>query len=289
LNWFNVEITCSKDDVVLIEEIMIANGAVSISISNKGGESIYEPSIGETPLWEKSSVKALFAKKKSKKYICSILSSINYYELSISNLKDKNWIEEFQNKLKPKKFGDSLWVFPSWYDLEKYNDEKIIKMDPGMAFGSGSHETTHLCLDYLESINLKSLSMIDYGCGSGILGIAALLLKAKNVIAVDLDPQAIISTKKNSILNQVEKNIEVFTPNELKNQKVDVIIANILALPLINLRDKFIKLLKPNGILIISGIMEKQLNKVKVHYEEFFSLQDIKVMNDWCLISFKRL
>jgi len=157
-------------------------------------------------------------------------------------------------------------------------------MDPGLAFGSGSHETTHLCLEYLDSSNLKDLTVIDYGCGSGILGIAALSLGAKNVVAVDIDPQAIIATKENAKINNVDKKISIVSPDSLLDTEVDLLIANILSNPLMTLRDKFIDLIKSNGRIVISGIMKKQLLKVSKYYEEFCNIVDIKERNKWCLI-----
>ena len=157
-------------------------------------------------------------------------------------------------------------------------------MDPGLAFGSGSHETTHLCLEYLDSSNLKELTVIDYGCGSGILSIAALSLGAKNVIAVDIDPQAIIATKENAKINNVDKKISIVSSDILADTEADLLIANILSNPLMTLRDKFIELIKSNGRIVISGIMKNQLLEVSKHYEEFCNIVDIKERNKWCLI-----
>jgi len=157
-------------------------------------------------------------------------------------------------------------------------------MDPGLAFGSGSHETTHLCLEYLDSSNLKELTVIDYGCGSGILGIAALSLGAKNVIAVDIDPQAINATKENAKINNVDKRISIVSSEGLADIEADILIANILSNPLMTLRDKFIELIKSNGRIVISGIMKKQHQEVSKHYEEFCNIVDIKERNKWCMI-----
>ena len=161
-------------------------------------------------------------------------------------------------------------------------------MDPGLAFGSGSHETTHLCLEYLDSSSLKEMTIIDYGCGSGILGIAALSLGAKNVIAVDIDPQAIIAANENAKINNVDKKISIISPDSLPSIEVDLLIANILSNPLMTLRDKFIKLIKPNGRIVISGIMKKQLQEVSEHYEEFCNILDIRERNKWCLIELEQ-
>jgi len=284
LRWYKVELAGTRANASTIEEILVAIGAISISMTNKSKKDIYEPGVGETPLWELINISALFEQKILEKDIASALNLIEYSNLSISELEETNWIESYQKNFQPIKFGKNLYVIPSWEESNKFDDKTIIRMDPGLAFGSGSHETTHLCLEYLDSSNLKELTVIDYGCGSGILGIATLLLGAKNVIAVDIDPQAIIATKENAKINNVDKKISIVSSDSLADKEVDLLIANILSNPLMTLRDKFIELIKPNGRIVISGIMKKQLLEVSKHYEEFCTIVDIKERNKWCLI-----
>jgi len=284
LRWYKVELAGTRANASTIEEILVAIGAISISMTNKSKKDIYEPGVGETPLWELINISALFEQKILEKDIASALNLIEYSNLSISELEETNWIESYQKNFQPIKFGKNLYVIPSWEESNKFDDKTIIRMDPGLAFGSGSHETTHLCLEYLDSSNLKELTVIDYGCGSGILGIATLLLGAKNVIAVDIDPQAIIATKENAKINNVDKKISIVSSDSLADKEVDLLIANILSNPLMTLRDKFIELIKPNGRIVISGIMKKQLLEVSKHYEEFCTIVDVKEINKWCLI-----
>jgi ribosomal protein L11 methyltransferase len=284
LRWYKVELACSRANANTLEEILVAIGAISISMTNKSKKDIYEPGVGETPLWDLINISALFEDKILEKDIASALNLIEYSDLSISELEETNWIESYQKNFQPIKFGKNLCVVPSWEESNKFDDKTIIKMDPGLAFGSGSHETTHLCLEYLDSSNLKELTVIDYGCGSGILSIAALSLGAKNVIAVDIDPQAIIATKENAKINNVDKKISIVSSDSLADIEADILIANILSNPLMTLRDKFIELIKSNGRIVISGIMKKQLQEVSKHYEEFCNIVDIKERNKWCLI-----
>jgi len=284
LRWYKVELACSRANANTLEEILVAIGAISISMTNKSKKDIYEPGVGETPLWDLINISALFEDKILEKDIASALNLIEYSDLSISELEETNWIESYQKNFQPIKFGKNLCVVPSWEESNKFDDKTIIKMDPGLAFGSGSHETTHLCLEYLDSSNLKELTVIDYGCGSGILSIAALSLGAKNVIAVDIDPQAIIATKENAKINNVDKKISIVSSESLTDKEADLLIANILSNPLMTLRDKFIELIKSNGRIVISGIMKKQLQEVSKHYEEFCNIVDIKERNKWCLI-----
>jgi len=284
LRWYKVELACSRANANILEEILVAIGAISISMTNKSKKDIYEPGVGETPLWNLLNISALFEQKILEKDIASALNFIEYSNLSISELEEINWIESYQKNFQPIKFGKNLYVVPLWEESNKFDDKTRIKMNPGLAFGSGSHETTHLCLEYLDSSNLKESTVIDYGCGSGILGIAALSLGAKNVIAVDIDPQAIIATKENAKINNVDKKISIFSLDNLADIESDLLIANILSNPLMTLRDKFIDLIKPSGRIVISGIMKKQLLEVSKHYEEFCNIVDIKERNKWCLI-----
>lgn len=284
MRWYKVELACSRANANTLEQILVAIGAISISMTNKSKKDIYEPGVGETPLWDLINISALFEQKILEKDITSALNLIEYSDLSISELEETNWIESYQKNFQPIKFGKNLCVVPSWEEDNKFDDKTIIRMDPGLAFGSGSHETTHLCLEYLDSSNLKDLTVIDYGCGSGILGIAALSLGAKNVIAVDIDPQAIIATKENAKINNVDKKISIVSSDSLADIEADILIANILSNPLMTLRDKFIELIKSNGRIVISGIMKKQLQEVSKHYEEFCNIVDIKERNKWCLI-----
>jgi len=289
LRWYKVELACSRANANTLEEILVAIGAISISMTNKSKKDIYEPGVGETPLWDLINISALFEQKILEKDIASALNLIEYSHLSFSELEETNWIESYQKNFQPIKFGKNLYVVPSWEESNKFDDKICIKMDPGLAFGSGSHETTHLCLEYLDSSNLRELTVIDYGCGSGILGIAALSLGAKNVIAVDIDPQAVIATKENAKINNVDKKINVVSSASLADIKADLLIANILSNPLMILRDKFIELIKSNGKIVISGIMKKQLQEVLNHYEEFCNIVAIKERNKWCLIELLKI
>jgi len=161
-------------------------------------------------------------------------------------------------------------------------------MDPGLAFGSGSHETTHLCLEYLSTSNLRELTVIDYGCGSGILGIAALLLGAKNVLAIDIDKQALLATKENARKNFIESQIITVFPKDTPRTKGDIVIANIFMNSLIELKEKFIELMHSNTVLVVSGVLDNQLDFFLESYSIEFDLLTSKKKNEWCLLEFKK-
>ena len=286
MSWCKVNLICNRNDASIIEEILVANDAISISMVDEiGNNSIYEPKVGETPLWDVIGLSALFEETIFREVIDSLLEGISYSSLIIRKLENQNWIEKYQENFNPIKFGKKIWVVPSWSGDLKIPESIQLKMDPGMAFGSGSHETTHLCLEYLDENPPKELSVLDYGCGSGILGIASLMLGAAEVIAIDIDPQALIATEENSKVNNVFNKIQIGMPEVFANAKVDILIANILANPLKDLKKTFLDLTNDNAQIVMSGIMENQLKSIKDHYQRDVDIIEIKEKNGWCLIA----
>jgi len=286
LSWCKVNLSCNRNDVSIIEEILVANDAISISMGDEiGNNPIYEPKVGETPLWNVIEFSALFEETISREVIDLLLEGISYSNLIIRKLENQNWIEKYQENFKPIKFGKKIWVVPSWSEDLKIPESIQLKMDPGMAFGSGSHETTHLCLEYLDENPPKELSVLDYGCGSGILGIASLMLGAAKVTAIDIDPQALIATEENSKVNNVSNKIQIGIPEVFTEAKVDFLIANILANPLKDLKKTFLNLTNDSAQIVMSGIMENQLQSIKNHYERDLNIIEVRKKNGWCLIS----
>ena len=284
MRWYKVELACSRANANILEEILVAIGAISISMTKKSKKDIYEPGVGETPLWELINISALFEQKILEKDIASALNLIEYSDLSISELEEINWIESYQKNFQPIKFGNNLCVVPSWEKSNKFDNKTIMKMDPGLAFGTGSHETTQLCMEYLDQKNMKCLSVIDYGCGSGILSIAAILLGAKDCLSVDNDPQALASTKKNAKRNNLARQINIQDSDNVPDIEADILISNILFNTLLVLRDKFNNLIKTNGTIVLSGIMKDQKNSLVSHYSKFFRLNSSMSKGNWCLI-----
>jgi len=290
LSWCKVNLICNSNDVSIIEEILVANDAISISMGDESGNNpIYEPKVGETPLWHVIELSALFEETISREVVNSLLEGISYSNLIIRKLENQNWIEKYQENFKPIKFGKRIWVVPSWSENLKIPESIQIKLDPGMAFGSGSHETTHLCLEYLDENPPKKLSVLDYGCGSGILGIASSLLGADEVIAIDIDPQALIATRENAILNKINNKIEIVSPENISKLEVDIIVANIFFNTLLDLKNQFHKHLKKNGFLIVSGVLEEQLLQLTSGLQDLFKAVSFKRRNGWCLVEFKRI
>lgn len=289
--WKQISFEVKKSETDLVSEVLMGLGSVSITYSDALDDAIYEPPVGQTPLWDNVKVNALFSSEVNQKSIETSISDIcNIVVIDTVTLKDRVWEEECQKDFPSMRFGKRLWVCPSW-DTESIlsNDSIVIHMDPGLAFGTGTHQTTSLCLEYLDSNPPKNLHVIDFGCGTGILAIAAAKLGAKSVIAIDNDPQAVLSSKENVAKNKCENTITtIHSINQGSDRKCDLLIANILANPLVELEPLFSDLVHTNGMLLLSGILKEQVDRVVKCYSINFSNIEVANKGEWFRISGKR-
>ena len=289
--WKQISFEVKKSETDLVSEVLMGLGSVSITYSDALDDAIYEPPVGQTPLWDNVKVNALFSSEVNQKSIeTSILDICNIVVIDTVALKDRVWEEECQKDFPSMRFGKRLWVCPSW-DTESIlsNDSIVIHMDPGLAFGTGTHQTTSLCLEYLDSNPPKNLHVIDFGCGTGILAIAAAKFGAKSVIAIDNDPQAVLSSKENVAKNKCENTITtIHSINQGNDRKCDLLIANILANPLVELEPLFSDLVHTNGMLLLSGILKEQVDRVVKCYSINFSNIEVANKGEWFRISGKR-
>ena len=273
-----------KSQADLISEVLTGLGSLSITYSDTLDDAIYEPPVGQTPLWDNVTVNALFSANVNQEDIkASIFEICNVNSLTSFILKDRVWEDECKKDFHSMKFGENLWVCPSWESqAELPSDAIIINMDPGLAFGTGSHQTTSLCLEYLDNNPPKNIDVIDFGCGTGILAIAAAKLGASRVLAIDNDPQAVISSKDNVINNQCESIIKtIHSEDEIDFEGCDLLIANILTNPLIKLAPTFAALVNPDGELLLSGILKKQVDRVVDCYSEYFTNLEVSNIDEW--------
>ena len=289
--WKQISFEVKKSETDLVSEVLMGLGSVSITYSDALDDAIYEPPVGQTPLWDNVKVNALFSSEVNQKSIETSISDIcNIVVIDTVTLKDRVWEEECQKDFPSMRFGKRLWVCPSW-DTESIlsNDSIVIHMDPGLAFGTGTHQTTSLCLEYLDSNPPKNLHVIDFGCGTGILAIAAAKFGAKSVIAIDNDPQAVLSSKENVAKNKCENTITtIHSINQGNDRKCDLLIANILANPLVELEPLFSDLVHTNGMLLLSGILKEQVDRVVKCYSINFSNIEVANKGEWFRISGKR-
>jgi len=287
--WQQLHLQCKKNDVDLAEALLLEAGALSIALDDAGDQPLFEPLPGESPLWDEVILTALFdANSENGRYHVveslshEIAAEVNASRVWLSQVDDKDWEREWMAHYQPIECANNLWIVPNWLTPPNLDATNII-MDPGLAFGTGYHATTRLCLDWLTEQDLAGKTVIDYGCGSGILGIAALLLGAKQVFAVDIDPQAVLATNQNADRNHVAGKLHAFLPEDFErfiksNQDhsalVDVIAANILAKPLIGLAPYFATLIAPKGKIVLAGLIESQTEDVKAAYQPYFTIDN---------------
>ena len=284
MDWLQISFQIEKSQADLISEVLTGLGSLSITYSDTLDDAIYEPPVGQTPLWDNVTVNALFSTDVNQEDIkASIFEICNVNALTSFILKDRVWEDECKKDFHSMKFGENLWVCPSWESqAEIPSDAIIINMDPGLAFGTGSHQTTSLCLEYLDNNPPKNIDVIDFGCGTGILAIAAAKLGASRVLAIDNDPQAIISSKDNVINNKCESIIKtIHSEDEIDFEGCDLLIANILTNPLIKLAPTFADLVNPDGEILLSGILKKQVDRVVGCYSEYFTNLEVSNIDEW--------
>ena len=283
--WQQLHLQCEKANVDLAEALLLEAGALSIALDDAGDQPLFEPLPGESPLWDEVILTGLFdatteigSRQAIEQLSHEIAAQVHATRIWLSAVEDKDWEREWMTHYHPIACANNLWVVPNWLTPPDPEATNII-MDPGLAFGTGYHATTRLCLDWLTEQDLTDKVVIDYGCGSGILGIAALLLGARHVYAVDIDPQAVLATNQNAERNHVEGQLQAFLPDDFNQYcaqhavvPVDVIVANILAKPLIGLAPYFATLIAPKGRIVLAGLIESQTEQVTDAYQPYFAL-----------------
>jgi ribosomal protein L11 methyltransferase len=297
VKWLQIHITVDQAQVDFTETLLESLGALSVTLDDAENQDLLEPLPGETPLWNKVIVTGIYAQEDDEEIdvdsiVTFITAQMPEAPLTHEFIEDQEWERTWMDAYEPIQIADKFWIVPEWMtppDLDAVN----LKLDPGLAFGTGNHASTFLCLQWLGKTDLKDKIVIDYGCGSGILAVAALLLGAKKVYATDIDPQAVLATQQNAELNAVLGNLYVGLPDEfnetLKDQKADVFVANILAGPLMMLAPQFATLVKPEGEFALAGVIEEQVSDVSSVYAEFFDILEVEKRDGyWCRISGKR-
>ncbi len=278
--WIQFICHTSSDKAEALSEALSECGAAAVTFEDNADEPIYEPDPGETPLWLQTRLTALFDAETSEQSVTDMLASLidDVPQFRVEAVEDKDWEREWMANFHPIQFGERLWICPSWHQPPAPEAVNIL-LDPGLAFGTGTHPTTALCLNWLDQADLKGKTVIDYGCGSGILAIAAALLGAERVIGVDTDPQALEATRANAERNGVE--VEACLPGNCPDVSCDVLIANILAGPLQNLAPRFANLCKADAALVLSGILQTQAADVAESYQSWFAMQPAVIREDW--------
>lgn len=285
--WIQLKINTTNDLAEPISELLEESGALSVTFQDTYDTPVYEPLPGETKLWGNTDVIGLYDAQTDLDELKAILN-LDQYSYKFEQLEDKDWEREWMDNFHPMQFGQRLWICPSWRPVPDPNAINVM-LDPGLAFGTGTHPTTALCLKWLDSLDLKNKLVIDYGCGSGILAIAALKLGAKRVIGIDIDPQAIQASRDNAERNNVSHDIELYLTKDIPdNLQADVLVANILAGPLKELEPNISSLIKTDGLLGLSGILTSQSQSVCTAYQPHFDLDPVAEQEEWCRITGKK-
>ncbi len=275
-----------------LEDALLQAGALAVTLEDAGDQPVLEPAPGETPLWAHTRITGLFDAQTDievvKKQLRRFLHTSDLPECRLTALEERDWVRAWLDHFHPMRFGRRLWICPTCQtppDPEAVN----IRLDPGLAFGTGAHPSTALCLEWLDSANLRGQTLLDYGCGSGILAIAAARLGAQRVWAVDIDPQALMASDDNAAENEVEDRIELADPAELPAAlTVDILIANILAGVLIRLAPELARRVKPGGRLALAGILEAHADAVQAVFNRDFIFGPRQQREDWVLLEGRR-
>ena len=295
--FLELTLTIRSEQQPRVEEALEDIGALSVTLQDADAETpdeqaIFEPGVGELPLWPTITLNALFDEYTDRRGLTEALGELLPWlepdQVQYRDIADQDWERAWMDTFKPMQFGRRLWIYPWNIEPPADDDAVVVRLDPGLAFGSGTHPTTALCLEWLDAQALQGRSVIDYGCGSGILAIAALKLGAASAVGVDNDPQALTASADNAERNEVAERLALFLPEDHDVEPADVFVANILAGPLAELAPTFAAAAKPGAPFAISGILKGQEDELLERYAEWFEELRADTREDWVRISGRR-
>jgi ribosomal protein L11 methyltransferase len=280
--FLQLTVSIGSADPAPFEDALLAAGAASITLEDAGDDPVLEPPPGSTPLWPHVRIKALFDPATDPDALSALFPNASFEHIA-----DRAWEREWLKDFRPMRFGRRLWICPGGQRpaLDAAADAPcLIELDPGLAFGTGTHPTTALCLEWLDSAPLHGRFVVDYGCGSGVLAIAALKLGAAAALAVDIDPQALLATRENAARNQVSEHLTVAVPEVAPRAQAEILLANILAEPLMELAPAFAARVAAGGSIVLSGILRSQAAPVASRYAAWFDMAPATIRDDWALL-----
>lgn len=289
--WLQVRLAISPEQAETYEDALLEVGAVSVTFMDAEDQPIFEPELNTTPLWSHTHLLALFEADTDADAVFAhlqLLTGTTLPEHHAEVIEDQDWERSWMDNFQPMRFGRRLWIVPSWHEAPEPGAVNLL-LDPGLAFGTGTHPTTALCLEWLDGQQLQDTQVLDFGCGSGILAIAALLLGAQQAVGTDIDVQALEASRDNAQRNGIaDDRFPVYLPADLPAQQADVLVANILARPLVSLAPQLSGLVRPGGLLALSGILAEQGEEVAAAYAQDFELDPIANRDGWVRISGRR-
>ncbi|MBF7731058.1 50S ribosomal protein L11 methyltransferase [Pseudomonas sp. N040] len=286
--WLQVRLAITPEQAETYEDALLDVGAVSVTFMDAEDQPIFEPDLGTTPLWSHTHLLALFEADTDADALLAHLQLLcggQLPEHQLELIADQDWERSWMDNFKPMRFGRRLWIVPSWHAAPDPAAINLL-LDPGLAFGTGTHPTTALCLEWLDGQPLQDCTVLDFGCGSGILAIAALLLGARLATGTDIDPQALQASRDNASRNGIEPaRFPLYLPADLPQEQAEVVVANILAGPLVSLAPQITSLVRPGGRLALSGILAEQAEEVRDAYRDAFELDPTADKDGWVRIS----
>ncbi len=287
--WIQLRLSANEETAEKYSDWLSACGAQAVTFIDAKDTPIYEPLPGDEVIyWNNTVVMGLYDASHDMDKVLNYLKGIHpdkdKMAYKLEQLEDKDWEREWMDNFHPMKFGQRLWICPSWRDVPDPTAVNVM-LDPGLAFGTGTHPTTALCLTWLDSLDLEGKTVVDFGCGSGILSLAALKLGAKKVIGIDIDPQALQESLENAKRNQCEDRLALYLPKDQPEFKADVVVANILAGPLRELAPVIIEYVASNGVLALSGVLEEQAEQLQTIYGEYCQMDAVAVQDEWVRLS----
>lgn len=289
--WLQLRLAITPAQADPLEDSLLALGAVSVTFMDAEDQPIFEPDLGTTPLWSHTHLLALFEADTDRKALLAALRDLWPGELpehEIEDIADQDWERSWMEHFQPMRFGQRLWIVPSWHAAPEPDAVNLL-LDPGLAFGTGTHPTTALCLEWLDGQQLQDQQLIDFGCGSGILAIAALLLGVRQAVGTDIDVQALEASRDNVQRNQIaDERFALYLPEDMPQKPADVLVANILAGPLVKLAPQLATLVKPGGLIALSGILTEQTEEILAAYCNDFELDPVAERDGWIRISGRR-
>ncbi|MDH4611772.1 50S ribosomal protein L11 methyltransferase [Pseudomonas sp. BN102] len=286
--WLQVRLAITPEQAETYEDALLEVGAVSVTFMDAEDQPIFEPDLGTTPLWTHTHLLALFEADTDEANLVAhleLLTGGTLPEHQIERIEDQDWERSWMDNFQPMRFGRRLWIVPSWHEAPEPDAVNLL-LDPGLAFGTGTHPTTALCLEWLDGQDLADCEVLDFGCGSGILAIAALLLGARQAVGTDIDPQALEASRDNALRNGIDPaRFPVYLPADLPAKPAELVVANILAGPLVSLAPQITSLVAPGGRLALSGILAEQAEEVRTAYADAFDLDPTAEKDGWVRIS----
>jgi len=284
MSWLQLHLHSDPERAEAIEDALLATGAASVTFQDRADQPILEPALGEAPLWQQTRITGLFDAAVDTAGVVRAIDELLPFPLPEhrwEQLEDRDWQREWMRDYQPIHCGEGLWIVPSWLEAPAEADT-VLRLDPGLAFGTGTHPTTLLCLQWLAKQDLQGVTVIDYGCGSGILGIAALLRGASRLLALDIDPQALTATRENCERNGIAaERLSLHLPGQLPDIRAALGLATILAGPLVELAPTRSELTAAGGRLCLAGLLESQASAVAAAYGERFHFDPIEQRDEW--------